>query len=117
MRERLEKLKEIEETHYVCTVNAVKEARAKIREFIASEAPRLGQAHHAELEQHIDELREAAARGMSIFMVLFGSPDDMDRFRFSKKTIVYAHEGDGTVVGADRVAAAEGGECMPDDGS
>lgn len=100
---RLDKLKEIEKTQYVWTVNAVKEARVQIREIIANAKHHIWiKAHHTELEPHIEELRNAADRGVSILLVLFGGSDDLKAFRFSENTIVYAHEGNGTVVGLAR---------------
>ncbi|HSP31686.1 MAG TPA: helix-turn-helix domain-containing protein [Halomonas sp.] len=100
---RLDKMKEIEKTQYVWTVNAVKEARVQIREIIANAKHHIWiKAHHAELEPHVDELRNAAGRGVSILLVLFGGSDDLKLFRFPENTVVYAHEGNGTVVGLAR---------------
>ncbi|MCS0504704.1 TrmB family transcriptional regulator [Ancylobacter mangrovi] len=49
------------------------------------------------LRRHTDVLREAAARGLDIFIVLFGP--DAEEFRFGPTCRVYIHEGNGVRMG------------------
>ena len=50
------------------------------------------------LRRHKASLREAAKRGVSLLIVLFGS--DAEEFRFSRETRVYIHEANGVRMGS-----------------
>jgi sugar-specific transcriptional regulator TrmB len=103
LRDRLEQLKGVDDTHHVWNVAGAAHARAKIGEMIERAKQHVWiKAHHLELEPHRDALQAAAARGVTILLVLFGKRRDIERFSFGKKVIVYAHEGDGTIVGLGR---------------
>ncbi len=103
LRDRLEQLKGVDETHHVWTVTGAADAGVKIGELIARAKRHAWiKAHHLELEPHRDALQAAADRGVAILLVMFGKPKDIERFRFGDKVTVYAHEGDGTIVGLGR---------------
>jgi sugar-specific transcriptional regulator TrmB len=102
LRTRLEEVKGVEQVQHVWSVRGAQDARAKIDELISGAQRHVWiKAHHLELEPHLDALRSAAERGVSILLVLFGTREDMERFRLPAAT-VYAHEGDGTIVGLGR---------------
>ena len=50
------------------------------------------------LRRHKDRLREAAERGVSLLIVLFGT--DAEEFRFSKESRVFIHEANGVRMGS-----------------
>lgn len=54
-------------------------------------------AHEDMLLRYYNPLREAAARGVAVLIVLFG--DDPGKFQFSGNVRVYLHEGNGVRVG------------------
>lgn len=103
LRDRLDQLKGADDTHYVWTVSGAGHARAKIGEIIERAKQHVWiKAHHLELEPHRDALQAAAERGVTILLVLFGKRRDIERFSFGEKMMLYAHEGDGTIVGLGR---------------
>ncbi|MES2183405.1 MAG: helix-turn-helix domain-containing protein [Pseudomonadota bacterium] len=103
LKERLEQLKGVEETNYVWNLSSLSEAQHKIGEIIAGARRHVWiKAHHAALDVHVDALRAAADRGVSVLLIMFGEANEIDSFRSLHKAIVYAHEGDGTVVGLAR---------------
>lgn len=103
LRERLHQVKGDDNTNYVWNLSTVSDAQLKIADLIAGARRHVWiKAHHIALEAHVDALRAAADRGVSVLLILFGDKGELDKFRTLKKSIVYAHEGDGTVVGLGR---------------
>ncbi|AOB30231.1 hypothetical protein AKI39_05305 [Bordetella sp. H567] len=103
LQTRLETLKSTDETHYVWTLDSLAEARSKIQALVAGARRHVWiKAHHAVLANHAAALREAAERGVSVLLILFGDPAELDELRSLPNAIVYAHEGDGTIVGMAR---------------
>jgi len=100
LRERLDQIKGEDKTNYVWNLSTVSDAQAKIANLIAGARRHVWiKAHCAALESHVEALEAAAGRGASVLLVLFGEKSEIQKFRALKKSIVYAHEGDGTVVG------------------
>lgn len=103
LAERLEKLDSAEKINYVWNLSSLNEAQAKIGDLINSARRHVWiKAHQAALVDHAEALRAAATRGVSVLLIMFGEPDEIEAFRALSRSIVYAHEGDGTVVGLAR---------------
>jgi sugar-specific transcriptional regulator TrmB len=99
----LEKLQPEEKTHYVWNIDSSDEARLKINQLIVVAKSHIWiKAHYEELLPHLDELKLASKRGVALLFILFGDSDQIQQFNFSKNCSVFAHEGDGTVVGLGR---------------
>lgn len=99
----LEKLQPEEKTHYVWNIDTSEEARLKISQLILAAKSHIWiKAHHEELLPHLGELKLASKRGVSLLFILFGNTNQIQEFKFSKNCSVFAHEGDGTVVGLGR---------------
>ncbi len=83
---------------FVWTIEGEKKVNAKISEMIQEAAIHVWiKAHENVIDTHFAELRDAAARGVSIVIILFGT--DPGRFRFSDNVRVYLHEGNGVRIG------------------
>lgn len=103
LRERLISLKPAQQTEYVWNVSGTDEAHSKIDELIAEARRHVWiKAYHAALEPHFASLEAAARRGVSVLLVLFGDKAQIEGWRSITSAVVYAHEGDGTVVGLGR---------------
>ena len=99
----LEKLQPEEKIHYVWNIDGPDEARLKISQLILAAQSHIWiKAHFEELLPHLDELKLASKRGVSLLFILFGDSSQIKEFHFSKNCSVFAHEGDGTVVGLGR---------------
>jgi sugar-specific transcriptional regulator TrmB len=99
----LEKLQPEEKTHYVWNIDSSDEARLKISQLIVVAKSHIWiKAHYEELLPHLDELKLASKRGVALLFILFGDSDQIQQFNFSKNCSVFAHEGDGTIVGLGR---------------
>ena len=99
----LEKLQPEAKTHYVWNIDSPDEARLKISQLILAAKTHIWiKAHYEELLPHLDELKLASKRGVSLLFILFGDANQIQQFHFSKNCSVFAHEGDGTVVGLGR---------------
>ncbi len=99
----LEKLQPEEKTHYVWNIDNADEARLKISQLILAAKSHIWiKAHFEELLPHLEELKLASKRGVSLLFILFGDSNQIQQFNFSKNCSVFAHEGDGTVVGLGR---------------
>jgi sugar-specific transcriptional regulator TrmB len=95
---RLAQIKVDESRDFVWTIDGEKKVNAKISEIISAAKVHIWiKAHQTLIDEHYPELRAAAARGVSIMVILFG--DDADRFRFGEHVRVYLHEGNGVRVG------------------
>lgn len=95
---RLSQMKVDESRDFVWTIDGEKKVNAKISEIIRSAKLHIWiKAHQSLLDEHYAEMRDAAARGVSILIILFG--DDAERFRFGMNARVYLHEGNGIRVG------------------
>lgn len=103
LREQFETIKPIDRTDYVFTMSGAPEVSTKIREMIGRARRHIWvKAHEAELDPYADALAEAARRGISLLLVGFGSRERLERFRITERTTIYAHEGQGIVVGLGR---------------
>ena len=99
----LEKLQPEEKTHYVWNIDNADEARLKISQLILAAKSHIWiKAHYEELLPHLEELKLASKRGVSLLFILFGDANQIQQFNFSKNCSIFAHEGDGTVVGLGR---------------
>lgn len=99
----LEKLQPEEKTHYVWNIDNADEARLKISQLILAAKSHIWiKAHFEELLPHLEELKLASKRGVSLLFILFGDSNQIEQFNFSKNCSVFPHEGDGTVVGLGR---------------
>jgi sugar-specific transcriptional regulator TrmB len=99
----LEKLQPEEKTHYVWNIDNSDEARLKISQLILEAKSHIWiKAHFEELLPHLEELKLASKRGVSLLFILFGDSNQIKQFNFSKNCSVFPHEGDGTVVGLGR---------------
>ena len=99
----LEKLQPEEKTHYVWNIDNSDEARLKISQLILEAKSHIWiKAHFEELLPHLEELKLASKRGVSLLFILFGDSNQIKQFSFSKNCSVFAHDGDGTVVGLGR---------------
>ncbi|HVO87607.1 MAG TPA: helix-turn-helix domain-containing protein [Casimicrobiaceae bacterium] len=96
---RLAQIKMDESRDFVWEIDGEKKVNAKISEMIATARKHIWiKAHQSLVDEHYPELRAAAARGVSILIILFG--DDAARFRFGEHVRVYLHEGNGVRVGS-----------------
>lgn len=103
LQDRLGNLKGADETNYVWNLANQSEANRKILDLVSGARRHVWiKAHHATLANYADALHEAAERGVSVLLILFGEQEDIDAMRKLPGSIVYAHEGDGTVVGLAR---------------
>jgi len=99
----LEKLQPEEQIHYVWNIDNADEARLKVSQLILAAKSHIWiKAHYEELLPHLEELKLASKRGVSLLFILFGDEKQIQQFHFSKNCSVFAHEGDGTVVGLGR---------------
>jgi HTH-type transcriptional regulator, sugar sensing transcriptional regulator len=95
---QLAEMKIDESPDFVWTIDGEKKVNAKISEIIRLAKRHIWiKAHQSLLDEHSAEMRDAAARGVSILIILFG--DDAERFRFGVNARVYLHEGNGIRVG------------------
>jgi HTH-type transcriptional regulator, sugar sensing transcriptional regulator len=103
LRDRLERVKVEDKTNYVWNLSSASEAQAKIGEMIANARRHVWiKAHFSALEPHKEALLAADARGVAVLLILFGEKAEIDSFKTMKNAVVYAHEGDGTIVGLGR---------------
>jgi HTH-type transcriptional regulator, sugar sensing transcriptional regulator len=99
----LEKLQPEVKTHYVWNIDSTDEARLKISQLILAAKSHIWiKAHYEELLPHLEELKLASKRGVSLLFILFGDAKQIQQFNFSKNCNIFSHEGDGTVVGLGR---------------
>ncbi len=95
---RLSHVKADESRDFVWSIEGEKKVSAKIAAMIEEARVHVWiKAHENLLNAHYAELREAAARGVHIMIILFG--EDAARFGFGKNVHVYLHEGNGVRVG------------------
>lgn len=87
-----------ESRDFVWSIEGEKKVSAKIAAMIEEARIHVWiKAHETLLNAHFAELRDAAARGVHIMIILFG--EDAERFRFGKNVHVYLHEANGVRVG------------------
>ena len=87
-------------TEYVWLVEGERAIFDKIEEMIAQAKAHVWiKAPLSRLAPHEPALRAAAARGLSIILVLFGDLEDIRDLDLGPGVKVYAHEGNGVVVG------------------
>lgn len=85
---------------YVWMISGEEPIHAKVAEMIRSARKHVWiKAPDALLARHIDELREAAKRGVEILIIFFGGQAAAARYEFHSKCKVYLHEGSGVMVG------------------
>lgn len=100
LQDQLEFVKGYEEINYVWNLSSIAEANIKLGELISNAKRHVWiKAHHLTLAQHFNALKLAADRGVLVMLILFGDKAEIDAFRALKRSTVYSHEGDGTVVG------------------
>lgn len=95
---RLEALSPSADDQYVWTLHGEVSVHSKIETLIEGSRTSIWiKASDTVLRRHTEVLRKAAARGIDIFIVLFGP--DPDEFRFGPTCRVYIHEGNGVRMG------------------
>lgn len=100
LQQRLESVTADEETHYVWNLASAADANARIGRLIAEARHHIWiKANHAMVANHLVSLHEAAERGVPMLLVLFGSEIEISALQQLTGAVVYAHEGDGTIVG------------------
>lgn len=100
LAEQLIAAKAVELTEFVWTLTGDGHIHAKMSDLIQQAKVHvwIKAANHL-LEPHIDQLRQAATRGVRILIILFGSPAELKDYDFGDLAKVYLHEGSGTHVG------------------
>ena len=95
---RLSQIKSDDSHEFVWTIEGEKKVNVKISEMINEAKVHVWiKAHETVIDAHLPELRNAARRGVSILIILFGT--DESRFRFGDNVRVYLHEGNGVRIG------------------
>ena len=95
---RLSQMKSDDSREFVWTIEGEKKVHAKISEMIQEAKIHVWiKAHEDIIDAHYSELRDAAKRGASILIILFGKDDS--RLRFGENVRVYLHEGNGVRIG------------------
>lgn len=98
LAERLEALSPSADDQYVWTLHGEVSVHSKIDALIEGSRTSIWiKASDSVLRRHTEVLRKAAARGIDIFIVMFGP--DADEFRFGPTCRVYIHEGNGVRMG------------------
>lgn len=98
LAERLTTLSEPDDSRFVWTTHGDTAVHDHVRQMIeAAENHIWIKAGEGVVRRHAEALRTAAARGVSMVIVLFG--DDGDEFRFSDAVRVVLHEGNGRRMG------------------
>ena len=98
LSERLSSIAPSSNDQYVWMLRGESNVHSKIDTLIAESQVSIWiKASDTVLRRHKDALRKAAARGIEIFIVLFGP--DAEEFRFGPTCRVYIHEGNGVRMG------------------
>ncbi|MFK8253360.1 TrmB family transcriptional regulator [Ancylobacter terrae] len=98
LSERLSAIAPSPDDQYVWMLRGEGSVHAKIDTLIEESAVSIWvKASDTVLRRHTEALRRAAARGLEIFIVLFGP--DAEEFRFGPTCRVYIHEGNGVRMG------------------
>ncbi len=92
--------KAVQSTEFVWTLSGDAHIHAKMSDMIAGAKRHIWikGAHH-NFQFHLDELRDAAKRGVEILVILFAEPDQLDLYKFGRNTKAYLHESSGVRVG------------------
>ncbi|PWG65818.1 TrmB family transcriptional regulator [Spiribacter halobius] len=87
-----------EDTHYVWTISGEAAVEERVTQMIrGAESSIWIKAQAASLRHHETALREMAARGVEILVILFG--DAAEEFRFGDNVRVFLHESNGRTIG------------------
>lgn len=99
LSKELAKLRVDQDDPYVWNVQGDLAIHRKIQSLISESQRTIRiKADEEILRPHAEALREAAARGIDILIILFGK--DVEAFRFSPNCRVYLHEGNGVRMGS-----------------
>ena len=100
LQERLESVTADEDLQYVWNLTSAADANAEIGRLITEARQHIWiKTNTTLLASHLVALHEAAERGVSMLLVLFGSKVEISSLRSLKGAVVYAHEGDGAILG------------------
>lgn len=89
---------EAPDSEYVWSISGREAIAAKIEELINSAETHIWvKTDESILLPHVDALRRAAKRGVSILIILFGT--QIEKFQFGKNSRTYLHERNGIAVG------------------
>jgi sugar-specific transcriptional regulator TrmB len=95
---QLRQVKSDDSREFVLNIEGEEQVAAKISEMIRAAKLHVWiKAHEDVVDAHRADLRDAANRGVSIMIILFGK--DGRRFRFSDRVRVYLHEANGVRIG------------------
>lgn len=87
-------------TEFVWALSGDVQIHEKMREIIQQARKHVWiKGAHPLLDGHRTELREAADRGVSVLIVLFGDAEDLKLYEFGPTAKAYLHEGSGGKVG------------------
>jgi sugar-specific transcriptional regulator TrmB len=92
--------KAVQPTEFVWTLSGDAHIQAKMSDMIANAKKHiwLKGAHH-NFQFHLDELRDAAKRGVEILVILFAEPHQLELYKFGRNSKAYLHESSGVRVG------------------
>jgi sugar-specific transcriptional regulator TrmB len=95
---RLSHIKADDSRDFVWAIETEEKVNAKISAMIREATVHIWiKAHETLVDTHYAELRDAASRGVTILIILFGQ--NHERFRFGDNVRVHLHEGNGVRVG------------------
>src|SRR5665213_2654099 len=95
---QLQKTQSQDGREFVLNIDGEEQVSAKITEMVRAAKVHVWiKAHEDVINAHRADLRAAAARGVRILIILFGS--DGQRFQFNKSVRVFLHEGNGVRIG------------------
>lgn len=100
LADQLIALQEPVHTEFVWTLSDDASIHAKMTEMIGQSAEHIWiKSDHQLLKYHIDELRQAAERGVHVLVILFGDESQRQCYEFGQTAKAYLHEGSGCKVG------------------
>ena len=95
---QLQKTQSQDGREFVLNIDGEEQVSAKITEMVRAAKVHVWiKAHEDVINAHRADLRAAAARGVRILIILFGS--DGRRFQFNKSVRIFLHEGNGVRIG------------------
>jgi len=98
IQESLNKIAQLPEQDFVWSLGDSESVHRQVDKIIRAATRHLWiKAADATLQRHYEALQEAADKGVSILIILFGK--DTKKFDFGKNSIVHLHEGNGIEVG------------------
>ena len=101
LAEQLTVLQEPVHTEFVWALSDAASIHAKMSEMIGQSTEHIWiKSDHQLLKDHIDELRQAAERGVHVLIILFGDESQRQCYEFGPTAKAYLHEGSGGKVGS-----------------